>query len=41
VQLHGAIGFSWESGLHAYLKRSRSAEIIAGAGDELVEAVLR
>jgi alkylation response protein AidB-like acyl-CoA dehydrogenase len=40
VQLHGAIGFSWESGLHAYLKRSRSAELIAAAGDELVDALL-
>lgn len=30
VQLHGAIGFSWESGLHTWLKRSRAAELIAG-----------
>jgi alkylation response protein AidB-like acyl-CoA dehydrogenase len=40
VQLHGAIGFSWESGLHSYLKRSRSAEIIAAAGEEMVDALL-
>jgi alkylation response protein AidB-like acyl-CoA dehydrogenase len=40
VQLHGSIGFSWETGLHAYLKRSRSAEIIAAAGEEMVEALL-
>jgi alkylation response protein AidB-like acyl-CoA dehydrogenase len=40
VQLHGAIGFSWESGLHAYLKRSRSAEIIAAPGAEMVDAIL-
>lgn len=31
VQLHGAIGFSWESGLHSWLKRARSAELIAGS----------
>ena len=41
IQLHGSIGFSWETGLHAYLKRSRSAEIIAAAGEEMVEALLR
>jgi len=29
VQLHGAIGFSWESGLHRWLKRARAAELIA------------
>lgn len=40
VQLHGAIGFSWEYGLHAHLKRSRSAEIIAAAGEEMVDALL-
>lgn len=40
VQLHGGIGFSWESGLHAYLKRARFAEIIAGGGDDLVDALL-
>jgi alkylation response protein AidB-like acyl-CoA dehydrogenase len=41
VQLHGAIGFSWETGLHRYLLRARSAGIIASAGDEVTDALLR
>jgi alkylation response protein AidB-like acyl-CoA dehydrogenase len=28
VQLHGGIGFTWEAGLHAFLKRARMDEII-------------
>ena len=28
VQLHGGIGFTWEAGLHAMLKRARMDEII-------------
>jgi alkylation response protein AidB-like acyl-CoA dehydrogenase len=40
VQLHGAIGFSWESGLHAYLRRARSAQIITGPGEAAVESLL-
>ena len=28
VQLHGAIGFTWEAGIHALLKRARLDEII-------------
>jgi alkylation response protein AidB-like acyl-CoA dehydrogenase len=29
VQLHGAIGFTWEAGLHRYLKRARTAQLLA------------
>jgi alkylation response protein AidB-like acyl-CoA dehydrogenase len=27
VQLHGAMGFSWETGIHAFLKRARANEL--------------
>ena len=27
VQLHGAMGFSWESGIHVFLKRARANEL--------------
>lgn len=30
VQMHGGVGFSQESGLHLYLRRTRANEIIAG-----------
>lgn len=31
IQLHGAIGFSWDSGLHRYLRRATANEILTGA----------
>lgn len=31
IQLHGAIGFSWDSGLHRYLRRATANEVLAGA----------
>jgi alkylation response protein AidB-like acyl-CoA dehydrogenase len=34
VQLHGAMGFSWESGLHALLKRARTNEIVGTRHDQ-------
>jgi alkylation response protein AidB-like acyl-CoA dehydrogenase len=29
IQLHGAMGFTWESGIHRYLRRARANEILA------------
>lgn len=40
IQLHGGIGFTWESGLHAFLKRARVDEIIAATTSPGV-AILR
>ena len=39
VQLHGGIGFTWEAGLHAFLKRARMDEII-GRGCAVARATL-
>ena len=39
VQLHGGIGFTWEAGIHAFLKRSRMNEII-GRGCARARAAL-
>jgi alkylation response protein AidB-like acyl-CoA dehydrogenase len=33
VQLHGGMGYTWEAGIHLYLKRARTNEVIAYAGD--------
>ncbi|GAA1653304.1 acyl-CoA dehydrogenase family protein [Georgenia ruanii] len=33
IQLHGGMGFSWESGLHRYLRRARANEILVGGED--------
>lgn len=30
VQLHGAIGFTWEGGVHRWLKRAHTAQLMAG-----------
>lgn len=38
IQLHGGIGFSWESGLHRYLRRARTNEILVGG--EVTAAML-
>ena len=40
VQLHGGIGFTWEAGLHAHLKRARTDEIIAKGGTEASRLLL-
>ena len=39
VQLHGGIGFTWEAGLHAFLKRARMDEII-GRGCGIARSTL-
>jgi alkylation response protein AidB-like acyl-CoA dehydrogenase len=41
VQLHGGVGFTWEAGLHAHLKRTRADEIIATAGGATARQLLR
>ncbi|HEY1967407.1 MAG TPA: acyl-CoA dehydrogenase family protein [Pseudonocardia sp.] len=41
VQLHGAIGFSWETGLHVLLKRARANQLLATADQgRLVDALV-
>ena len=34
MQLHGGIGYTWESGVHAYLKRAILNRVLFGAPDE-------
>ncbi len=31
IQLHGGMGFTWESDLHLYLRRVKSIEALYGA----------
>jgi alkylation response protein AidB-like acyl-CoA dehydrogenase len=40
IQLHGGIGFSWETGVHRYLRRSRADELLRandGAESQLLQ----
>ena len=39
IQLHGAIGFTWELGAHRFLRRSMTDRFLLGGDDELVRAV--
>lgn len=39
IQLHGGLGFSWESGLHLYLKRALRLNATAGGTRALRQAV--
>jgi alkylation response protein AidB-like acyl-CoA dehydrogenase len=41
IQLHGAIGFTWELGLHAYLKRAKVDEIIGVADGAAARELLK
>ena len=40
IQIHGAIGFTWECDAHLYYKRGRYSRIAFGAPDEHYEQVL-
>ncbi|HLN18444.1 MAG TPA: acyl-CoA dehydrogenase family protein [Acidimicrobiales bacterium] len=40
VQLHGGIGFTWEAGLHALLKRAEVDQLVAEAGGLTAERLL-
>ncbi|HEY6509859.1 MAG TPA: acyl-CoA dehydrogenase family protein, partial [Vicinamibacterales bacterium] len=40
IQLHGGIGFSWEAGLHALLKRARMDQLLAKGGAATARALL-
>ncbi|WP_016905675.1 acyl-CoA dehydrogenase family protein [Streptomyces xiaopingdaonensis] len=35
LQLHGGVGFTYEHDLHLYLKRAKSAQLLAGSGPAL------
>jgi alkylation response protein AidB-like acyl-CoA dehydrogenase len=41
IQLYGGMGFTWEAGLHAYLKRARIDEIIAKADGWAARELIR
>jgi alkylation response protein AidB-like acyl-CoA dehydrogenase len=41
IQLHGGIGFSWESGLHRLLKRARTAQLLAVDSDAAAADLIR
>jgi alkylation response protein AidB-like acyl-CoA dehydrogenase len=41
IQLYGGMGFTWEVGLHAYLKRARIDEIIAKADGWAARELIR
>ncbi|HTX64011.1 MAG TPA: acyl-CoA dehydrogenase family protein, partial [Acidimicrobiales bacterium] len=34
VQLHGGVGYTWESGIHAYLKRATLNRVLFGSPEE-------
>lgn len=40
IQIHGGIGFTWELGLHLYLRRSKTLELSYGDADYHRERVL-
>jgi alkylation response protein AidB-like acyl-CoA dehydrogenase len=41
VQLHGGMGYTWEAGIHHYLKRARTNEVLARSGDHGPGLLLR
>jgi len=41
IQLHGGIGFTWEAGMHSFLKRARFDEVAGHGGEAAARALLR
>lgn len=41
IQLHGGIGFTWEAGMHRFLKRARFDEVLGHGGEATARALLR
>lgn len=41
VQLHGGIGFTWEAGLHRYLKRPRASRVMATGRSDVARRLRR